>query len=63
MVPPMQLALPASITADSSACKQRHLSRSIPYPTLSLHLLHPPSLQFFVRNGVPLYPVDMILFS
>ena len=62
IVAPIVLLLPASITALSSACKHIHLSRSMPYLTLSLHLLQPPSLQFGKPNGVPLYPVDTTLF-
>src|SRR6185503_12707540 len=63
-------ALPNSahcIIAFASACVQRHLSR--PSPDLSSPLIlamqrgQPPSKQFFIPGGVPLYPVAICLFS
>src|SRR3990172_2543347 len=49
--------------AFSSACEQRHSSSRVPLLARLLHLGHPPSLQFFVPRGVPLYPVETIRLS
>lgn len=62
-VPPIHFDLPASMTAFYSACIQRHSSRPTPEGVIELHLWQPPSEQFSIPNGVPLYPVDTILMS
>lgn len=70
--PPSARSLPASRSAFSSACKHRHSSSAtplligvaaplLPAPLIEetdveLHLAHPPSLQFRIPRGVPLYP-------
>jgi len=63
MVPPLDLALPASITAFSSAWIQRQESKLTPDGAFELHLSQPPSLQLTQPKGVPLYPVEIILKS
>jgi hypothetical protein len=49
--------------AFASACIHMHASRPVPALAFELHLSHPPSLQFVVAKGVPLYPVATILLS
>src|SRR5215470_13283772 len=49
--------------AFSSPCEQRHSSRAVPDVARLLHRGHPPSLQFRVPRGVPLYPVDTTRLS
>jgi len=41
----------------------KHSSRPTPEGVILLHLWHPPSEQFSIPNGVPLYPVETILMS
>ncbi|KAL7353965.1 hypothetical protein ACKS0A_04950 [Histoplasma ohiense] len=48
---------PASNRAFSSAWMQRQVDSAAPPPSPQLQRGHPPSLQFFVFRGVPLYPV------
>src|SRR5439155_22875301 len=49
--------------AFSSPCEQRHSARFVPDVARLLHRGHPPSLQFRVPRGVPLYPVEMTRLS
>lgn len=61
--PPPILSLPASSSAFSSACRQRHVFNPAPPAAFELHLGQPPSLQFVTLLGVPLYPVLITRFS
>lgn len=71
--PAPALSRPASSSAFSSACKHKHSSIDIPLRTgaaaaetsprllrieVELHREQPPSEQFTIPRGVPLYPVD-----
>src|SRR6266481_9771200 len=49
--------------AFSSPCEQRHSSRFVPDAAKLLHRGQPPSLQFRVPRGVPLYPVEITRLS
>src|SRR5215471_14506845 len=53
----------ACTIAFSSPCEQRHSSSAVPELARLLHLGHPPSLQFRVPRGVPLYPVETTRLS
>ena len=61
-LPPMR-SRPASSRAFSSACKHRQVLRPVPPFAALLQRGHPPSLQFVMPRGVPLYPVLTTLFS
>lgn len=63
MLPCPTRSRPASRSAFSSACMQRHLSKPFPHGVAALHRLHPPSLQLVRFFGVPLYPVAITRFS
>lgn len=79
MDPSRMRSLPASSNAFSSAWMQRQVDRPTPAPWAPLHLgpvklashktararrrIHPPSLQFRMFLGVPLYPVLTTRFS
>lgn len=62
MVPFSVTLEPTSNMALSSACRQRQLMSSWPEDMLELHLVHPPSKQFFTLIGVPLYPIEITLY-
>src|SRR5215469_7386312 len=49
--------------AFSSPCEHRHSSSAVPDAARLLQRGHPPSLQFRVPRGVPLYPVDTTRLS
>src|SRR5438105_15948533 len=49
--------------AFSSPCEHRHSSRLVPDVARLLQRGQPPSLQFRVPRGVPLYPVDTTRLS
>jgi hypothetical protein len=46
-----------SVVGGTSACIHKQLDNDCPLPSPMLHLEHPPSLQFCIPLGVPLYPV------